>query len=300
MLAKALIDEELDNAGDHTVCYFFFKDNDEQDSLFTALCAVLHQLFGRLPHLLQHAISAFEKNGQKLQSEVDELWRIFLAAATDESANNVTCVLDALDECQGEDRRKLVRLLTDFYCRCPSASRGSSQLKFLVTSRPYQDIEIGFDHIPSELPSIRLAGEESNADISEEINLVIRQRIARAGIKLHPDQDVRDTLQAKLLATQNRTYLWLHLMWDELERSRKRTKKAFLKKIDSLPSTVEDAYEKILARNGRVDQEEAKVLLHIVIGARRPLTVREMDVAFQLAVESPNALQYQDLDLDGD
>ena len=209
-------------------------------------------------------------------------------------------MLDALDECQGEDRRKLVRLLTDFYCRCPSASRGSSQLKFLVTSRPYQDIEIGFDHIPSELPSIRLAGEESNADISEEINLVIRQRIARAGIKLHPDQDVRDTLQAKLLATQNRTYLWLHLMWDELERSRKRTKKAFLKKIDSLPSTVEDAYEKILARNGRVDQEEAKVLLHIVIGARRPLTVREMDVAFQLAVESPNALQHQDLDLDGD
>ncbi|KAI6777781.1 uncharacterized protein J7T54_001390 [Emericellopsis cladophorae] len=123
------------------------------DSLSPALCAVLHQLFGRLPHLLQHAISSLEKNGLKLQSEVGELWRIFLAAATDESANAVT---------------------------------------------------------------------------------------------------------------------------------------------------LEDAYEKILARNGRVDQKEAKVLLHIVLGTRRPLTVREMDVAFQLAVESPNALQHQDLDLDGD
>jgi nucleoside phosphorylase/tetratricopeptide (TPR) repeat protein len=300
VLAKALIDEELDNAGDYTVCYFFFKDNEDQHSLSTALCAVLYQLFGRSPHLLRHATNAFEKHGQKLQNEVDELWRIFLAAATDSSANAVICVLDALDECQGEDRRKLVRLLTDFYYRRTSASTGSFQLKLLVTSRPYQDIETGFNHIPSELPLIRLAGEESNANLSEEINLVIRQKIAGAGDTLHPDQDVRDALQQKLLATENRTYLWLHLIWDELEQSRKHTKKAFLKKIGSLPSTVEDAYERILTRNSRGDQEEAKVLLHIVIGARRPLRVREMDVAFQLAVESLNGLQHQDLDLDSE
>ncbi|ROT35327.1 ankyrin [Sodiomyces alkalinus F11] len=300
VLAKSLIDKDLPSAGDHTVCYFFFKDNEEQDGLATALCAVLHQLLGCQPQLLRHAASAFEKNGTKLQSEVDELWRILLAAATDESAGAVTCVFDALDECRREDRRKLIQMLTDFYARHSSTSARRFQLKFVVTSRPYRDIESGFGGIPSELPSIRLAGEESNADISDEINLVIRQKIQAAGDKLHPDQEVRDALQARLLATAHRTYLWLHLVWDELDNSSKRTKKAFLKKIDSLPSTVEGAYENILNIHGRGRREEVETLLHIVVGARRPLTLSEMDVAFELATESPGALRHEDLDLDGD
>ena len=105
-------------------------------------------------------------------------------------------------------------------------------------------------------------------------------------------------LQAKLLETAHRTYLWLHLVWAELKGIRNRTKKAFLKKIGSLPSTVEDAYESILSRLGRDQQEEAKILLHIVVGARRPLTVWEMDAAFQLATDSPDAQTHEDLELD--
>jgi hypothetical protein len=37
-----------------------------------------------------------------------------------------------------------------------------------------------------------------------------------------------------------------------------------LKKIGSLPSAAKDAYETILARNGRDNQEEAKIMLQIV------------------------------------
>jgi uncharacterized membrane protein len=294
VLAKAIIDEELDSTGDHTVCYFFFKDNEDQNDLATALCAILHQLFGRLPHVLRHAANAFEKNGHSLQNEVDELWRVFLAAATDESAGTVICVFDALDECQRDGRRKLIRIVTDFYAQRVSSARTSS-LKFLATSRPYQDIESGFSDIPPGLPSIRLAGEESNADISEEINLVIRQKVQ----ELRTDQEVRDMLLAKLLATSNRTYLWLHLVWNELQQSR-RSETALMKKIDSLPSTVEDTYERILSRLRPDQRGEAQILLHIVVGARRPLTLWEMDVAFQLAMDSPDATAHAELDMNSD
>lgn len=98
MLTKALIDEELDSVGDHTVCYFFFKNNEDQNDLATALYTILHQLFGRLPHLLHHAATAFQQNNNKLQKEVDEVWRIFLATTTDESAGAMICLFDALDE----------------------------------------------------------------------------------------------------------------------------------------------------------------------------------------------------------
>ncbi|KAH6687283.1 ankyrin repeat protein [Plectosphaerella plurivora] len=240
VLTKALIDEELSSTDDHTVYYFFFTDNKGQNDLATALYAILHQLFGRLPHLLHHAAKAFSRNGRKLQNETD-------------------------------GRRKLIRLVTDFYARRVSASR--SILKFLATS----------------------PGEESNADISEEINLVIRQKVQ----ELRTDQKVRDMLEAKLLATSNRTYLWLHLVWDELQQSR-RSKAALMKKIDLLPSTVEDAYECILSRISPNQREEAQIFLHIVVGARRPLTLVEMGVAFQLAIDSPNATSHQELELNTD
>ncbi|OLN87733.1 Ankyrin repeat domain-containing protein 50-like protein 3 [Colletotrichum chlorophyti] len=298
VLAKALVDEEFQHTNDHTVCYFFFKDNDEQNSLATALCALLHQLFHYQPLLLRYAIDAFEKNGEKLQTEVNELWRIFIAASTDDQAVSVTCVLEALDECCVDDQRKLIRLLTNFYNR-RTASKRRSQLKFLVTSRPYQDIEFEFRDIP-EAQSIRLAGEDHNTNISDEINLVVKDRVATVGRKLQLSQEVQSALKEKLLSVTHRTYLWLHLVMDEIYHSPKRHKKAFIKELDSLPATVEDAYEKILGRINYNRRQEAQLLLHIVVSARRPLTLLEMDVAFQLATDSSDAQTHDNLDLDND
>lgn len=296
VLAKSLIDGELRDNDKNIVLYFFFKDNDHQNDLATALCALLHQLFHFQPLLLDHALDAFEKDGEKLEKELDALWRIFTAAATDDRAMSVTCVLDALDECCVPDRRKLLQLLTSFHIRQSTSIRGS-QLKFLVTSRPYQDIEFEFGYIP-ESQSIRLAGEDCNADISEEINLVIEAKVAAIGRKLHLDQQTQDTVQEKLLAVPHRTYLWLYLVLDEICVSDKRTKTAFIKQIGSLPTTVEDAYEKILGRLKGAKRGVARTLLHIVVGARRPLTLSEMDVAFQIATDSPNAESHKEIDLD--
>ncbi|KAK2025454.1 purine and uridine phosphorylase, partial [Colletotrichum zoysiae] len=265
VLAKFLIDEELQHTTEHTVCHFFFKDNTEQNSLSTALCALLHQLFQNQILLLRHAMPAFERNGQSIRTEVDELWRIFLAAAMDDQAVNITCVIDALDECCVEDRRKLIRYLTNFHKRRTTSTR-NFQLKFLVTSRPYQDVESEFRDIP-EPQSIRLAGEDSNASISEEINLVIQDKVATAGRKLGMSQDLQNALQEKLSSVPHRTYLWLHLVIDEVYHNPKRHKNTFIKELKSLPTTVEDAYEKILGRINHNRRQEAQTLLHIIVAA---------------------------------
>jgi hypothetical protein len=139
VLSKSLIDNELRSTSTHTGCYFFFKDNEEQDNLATALCAVLHQLFGSQPRLIRHAMTAWENNGNELTQEVDELWRIYLAAATDMEAHNVSCVLDTLDECREDDRRRLISKLANFYVNSSSSHPGRGWLKLLVTSRPYPD-----------------------------------------------------------------------------------------------------------------------------------------------------------------
>lgn len=69
-LAKALIDHELRTSASHTVCHFFFKDNDKQQSLATALCAILFQIFEDQRMLLEHALKEWEIQGEKAFQEV--------------------------------------------------------------------------------------------------------------------------------------------------------------------------------------------------------------------------------------
>ena len=168
VLARSLVDNELQSTDTHTVCYFFFKDNQEQDNIAAAFCAILHQLFSCRGQLIRHAVTTWDKVGQKLPGDTSELWRIWMAATRDPEADNVTCVLDALDECKETERGRMIRYLTDFYTQISRSSTTccQSRLKFLVTSRPYDDIHWGFNVIRSNLPLIQLRGEDENDKIS--------------------------------------------------------------------------------------------------------------------------------------
>lgn len=66
--------------------------------------------------------------------------------------------LDALDECRDRDRSDLIAKLARFHKDAASQGPRQSWLKFIVTSRPYDDIQRGFDQIPPSLPAIRLRG----------------------------------------------------------------------------------------------------------------------------------------------
>lgn len=295
VLSRALIDEKLVSAEPVTLCYFFFKDNDEQNNTTTAFCALLHQFFCAHNSLLEkHVNSAMKKCGKALKNDFEELWRIFISAATDPSAGDVVCILDALDECQEYDRNKLIIYLERFYIDGP---KQGSKLKFLVTSRPYNEIELRFFNLTRKIPTIRLAGEEESEKISHEIGIVMKSKIKEIATTLELNEDVESSLHYRLQQIPNRTYLWLHLVLEEVSNSLGRTAKKLRRVLDTLPRTVEEAYENILRR---CKQEEARRVLYIVVAARRTLTLSEIDEALEIRTDlaSPS-LSYVDLDCEG-
>lgn len=158
-----LVDEELRNGSPSSVCYFFFKDNEEQDSLDTVLCALLHQSFSQQPHLLRHAVPAWEQNSNKLRQETRETWRILHASAADPSANLIICVLDALDECKDADRPQLIDMLCELQHTVRQSLAGV--LKVLTTSRPYDSVQKWLERTTLTRPQIRLRGEGENDQI---------------------------------------------------------------------------------------------------------------------------------------
>ena len=295
VLAKSLIDHELRCTESLSSCYFFFKDGEEQGNLLSALCSLLHQLFIHKPVLLRHALLETEKNGERLQREALLLWRLLIAAATDPAAENVICILDALDECKERDRCTLITFLKDFYDQSCRAPRTSWTLKFLITSRPYYSIEIRFQELVDKVPEIRLAGEEESKAISEEVKLVITSRVRQIATERSLTRRAREAIEAKFLGIPNRTYLWLHLILEEIRETFDCTERQLSKLIDELPESVYEAYERILARSK--SKAEARRILQIVIAATRPLTLREMDVVMAIR---ENTRVYKDLDLEGE
>ena len=184
VLSRALVDEELATKGSLPTLYFFFKDNAAQSVASLAVCALLHQLFRLNGSLYErHAVSIIDTEGDHLKTDFEALWRLFLTAARDPEAGTIVCILDALDECREADRTKVIAKLKDFYRSAPAFGGRATEttLKFLVTSRPYQDIHLAFDELTYDFPLIRLAGEEESEAISKEIGTVITAEIEKIG-----------------------------------------------------------------------------------------------------------------------
>ena len=293
VLAKYLIDEFLPAHCDkETICYFFFNDQD-QNTMRQALCAILHQLFDQNSSLITHAMFRYKKDGPELRSSMAGLWQVFQQAVADPIAGPVIVVLDALDECLEEDFRDLMqRILAQF-------PNENSKLKYLLTSRPYTQIISEFHHVGNSFPNVWIPGEEESETISQEVNLVIKYRVAQLAQRKRLSHKMRDYLEKKLQGANHRTYLWAYLVFDDLEKDFKATEKGIDAALLNPPRTVNEAYAKILTKSQNYDK--ARIALNIILAAIRPFTVREMNIAMEVEENDGGYLKsVEDLDLEED
>ncbi|WZH42152.1 LOW QUALITY PROTEIN: Serine/threonine-protein phosphatase 6 regulatory ankyrin repeat subunit B [Fusarium acuminatum] len=288
VLAKYLIDYGLPRST--TICYFFFKDQD-QNTARQALCALLHQLFSLKPSLIEHAMPQFRKDGQGLINSTESLWKILYKATKDPQAGPVIVVLDALDECAESEFADLVQNVESQF-RSNQSDHG--RLKYLLTSRPYEQIVSGFRGRFDVFPNIRIPGEEESEAISQEVKRVITHRVNQLEKILSPE--VKSHLEKRLQETTHRTYLWVYLVFDYLKKECfKKTLKGVESTIGTLPRSIYEAYEQIL--NKSKECAMARKALSIILAASRPLRVSEMNVAVNIDTTSQSI---QDLDLENE
>lgn len=281
VLAKSLIDCDLPNREQITICYFFFKRGSrEQENLATALCAILHQLFSSQKHLLCHAVPEWQKTGERIQRDIPVMWKILQTATADPAARPIVCIIDALDECCREDQQYLIELIGKFYAQS-STNESKNTLKFLLTSRPYADVRRSFEQHIQSLSSVWLRGEDENDRLREEINSVIRQKVDELTAEYALTTNHRELLQSRLVRMEQRTYLWWYLAYDEIWKTYETSLCPNQVYIDTLPTSVEHAYERILERISTTQRPYAKQILRVMTGARRPLTIGEMALALE-------------------
>jgi ankyrin repeat protein len=293
VLAKHLVNSVLRTTESTTLCYFFFKDDfEDQRNVVSALCCILCQLFTQKRTLLSDAIlDQFDIDGETFTGSFGDLWQTLVNVAKDKNAGEIICLLDAFDECEGQGRSQLAQKLCELY-----GTPKDFNLKFLLTSRPWGEIRQGFQPLKiPRLPMIHLSGEgdEEMKKISREIDVFIKARVQDIGTRLKLTHEERKLLLGGLMRVPNRTYLWVHLTLDLFVKERYIDKIGILKVTSRLPKTIDEAYDRILSKSR--DPEKAKKILHIVVAATRPLTVSEMALAFVLR---ENHRSYDALDLE--
>ncbi|KAJ3570125.1 hypothetical protein NPX13_g5838 [Xylaria arbuscula] len=292
VLSKYLVDHILPSTKSRTTCYFFFKDDfEDQRSSTSALCCILHQLFEQKEVLLSSEIvQQFETRSESLTTSFVQLWDILLSASQDHNAGEIICILDAFDECDDQGQADFTRYLGKLY-----STRTAFNLKFLITTRPYGHIRRGFQplKIPG-LPVIHLNGEAEIevCKISKEIDVYIKVRAQNIRDRLKLEKSEGDLLLQNLLRVPHRTYLWAYLTLDLIEKDINIDKTSISKAASQLPQTVDEAYDRILSKSSSVEQ--ARKLLQIILVAERPLTVTEMNIA--LTIEERHK-SYRDLTL---
>lgn len=297
VLARALIDDRrvCTNTMASTVCYFFFKDGQEQRTRgANALCALLHQLFEDTT-LITHALPSYKTYGEKLRDAFSDLWEILVKSAQDPKAGEIICVLDALDECEKNARKQLVEKLAHFFSQAVSFQNTSIKLKFLVTSRPYDDLEQSFRSLSGVSAYMRFDGDEKSQRIGQDINLVIDAKIPHITGDFNDEDRLR--ISNRLKEMDNRTYLWLFLTIDIIENSPSnfRRKSDIDLLLSNLPSEISDAYETILSRSS--DDPKARILLELIIAATRPLSLEEANMALAMATRGESCKSQSALEL---
>jgi len=293
VLARYLIDDCLvTTSKNQVVLYFFFKDGQEgQQKCENAIAALLHQLYTEISHrsTFVHALPKYEACGDRLREAFDELWEILIKTIEDPTADEVVCVLDALDECVEDDRLRLMQKVTEYFSRQDINVHGAGRLKMLITSRRYSSIDVEYELLTDNSSFVRLDGSEHAELIAQEINRVIEVKVPAYIPRIA--KTVQVIVIKHLQGMENRTYLWLHFVLDFIKKniSGNGTEEGVKSLIERLPPGVNEAYEGMLRRSS--DYAQAKMLLHIVLAARIPLEISEIKVALAVTRKSYDRLE---------
>lgn len=297
VMASFLVDNFQKDAGSEaTICYFFFKDdNMEQSNAIVAMSAILHQLYPAHPELTNHARRQLAVPGNTL-SRIESLWRMLVDSVDDDAAKpKVICLLDGLDECDEASRKQLLALISGYFTQ-PTVDSRPRKLRMLVLSRPDNSIKMTFDKQASrtrmmesgiDLPSynmIRLRGEDETDAISKDIELVVHDAVEDLAEQGMPE-DLLVDVETALITRADRTFLWIALILQLLKD--KVVEGASRKEINGIlrSRSVYSIYSALLdskAATMPAVKTRARKVLSLILGAMRPLTIEELSIALAI------------------
>ena len=274
-----------------TLAYYFCDDKDENRRTATAILrGLLLQLLRQRPVLFKHVQPDFDMSRDRLFTNFHSLWRVFVSVVQDPEADDVYCLVDALDECEKESRQLFLRRLTDVF---GLQQDKTTSVKFIITSRRENDIEE--ELLSADTPyahDLYMDWLNVNRDLYEFINVKVDLLDSKRKFK---SKKTVEEIKRALTHKAGGTFLYVSLVLNEL---RKTPESQMQRKLQEWPSELNKIYDKILSQIEDGCEDIVKMVLRWIVVARRPLAIREIATACVLSSETfkDNTISSDDLD----
>ena len=200
-----------------------------------------------------------------------------LKIIVDQHSNPICILLDGLDEYQG-NKWDLAHFLR---------KTASSEVKLCVASRPHQVFNTAFE----EIPNIKMHEWNSPA-IDKMVTLSIQRDVETAGFYNH--EEVVELAKGISEKAQG-VFLWARFAIEELRDgwSERIALGELQKRLENVPEELEGIYARIFRKLRPEQRRQAAYMLQLVCYAKSDLTLRELYVATEYAVNGKLVLKSQ-------
>jgi len=240
---------------------------------------LIYQIVYRRRKLLRLVRKASDLQGVQLFSRFDALWDLFVDITRHEKAGSINVVIDAIDECEEQVQIMIVERISKLL-----KSDVPPPIKFFITSRPNSPAIHALQETFVRYNRLRL--EENQGAVSEDIRLVIRQRLELFVKRGRCDATTRSRLETLLLKNADQTFLWVSLTLELLERRRLLLPADLQKIAQRLPPNLTILYDGFLNSIPPEDRNIAGKLLRIIVASARPLNLDEIRILLELNLGS--------------
>ncbi|KAL1613693.1 hypothetical protein SLS54_010390 [Diplodia seriata] len=255
--------------------YFYFDFNDtSKQSLENAIRSLVCQLYCKARGV-QRELDALYESCQKGYSQPSMETLCTTLQSMIRQAGEVWIVLDALDECPNRTQKSNEGLLS--WLERLMASQ-QTNVHLLVTSRPEHDIESAIGKWARKQDTIPIQGQLVTDDIRSYVHTWIKQLT-----RWESKREIQDEIETTLVEKADGMFRWVSCQLDALENCLDYP--SLRKALQSLPSTLDETYVRILKNIPHEYKHHAQRLLQILAFSERPLEIDEAVDALAVDVE---------------
>ncbi|KAK4074614.1 hypothetical protein Purlil1_12943 [Purpureocillium lilacinum] len=252
-LAEAL-SEVFSKTADKTLAYFFCaSDYDTRKTATAIVRGLILQMVQQHPRLIEHVLPKYEERGVGVFNSFDAVWAMFLKACADKATGRKYCVVDALDECEPDEQKMLLKQIKETFGRDRSGD-GGLNFRVLVTSRPYPEIDGYLRRFPhKDLASFK--------ESSQDIDKFIDEKVTELGERNNYPKAVAANVTQLLRDKAGGTFLWVGLACQELETV---PSKNVVARLEKIPAGLRSRYTQLLDTALRQDDEDPDTIKRLL------------------------------------
>lgn len=264
MLLCGMIDHLQQRPG-ATACYFFCQATEARLSNATAvLRGLIYSIVSAKRSLISYVRERWDHAGRSLFEDGNSweaLSKILRAMLTDPVLNNLTLVIDALDECY-TDRDRLVNFISE-----------TTQAKWIVSSRNWPEID---EMLQQRHDKAKIHLELNETSVSQAVSAFIQIKVERLAESKKYDDEIRTKIEHYLIANAHGTFLWVALVCQRLSDPKTRPRHVNAT-LQSSPPGLDAFYERMMDQiSESLDAALCNKILGIASMVYRPLSLSEL------------------------